>query len=90
VSTALVIAGIAVLAFACAGVVVMPRPLARLHYVSLASLGMVLVAAAIVVDDGAALISVKAATLGVFVAATSPVLAHVAARAIHNRQERRR
>ena len=89
-SDALVIAGVAVLAFACLGVVVMPHPLARLHYVTAGSLGLVLVAVAIVVDDGAALISVKAATLGVFVVATSPVLAHVAARAIHNREERRR
>lgn len=89
-SDVLVIAGVAVLAFACLGVVVMPRPLARLHYVSVGSLGLVLVAAAIVVDDGASLMSVKAATLAVFVVPTSPVLAHVAARAIHNREERRR
>ena len=89
-SAALVIAGVAVLAFACAGVIAMPRALARLHYVTVGSLGMVLVAAAVVVDDGASLISVKAATLGVFVVATSPVLAHAAARAIHTRQERRR
>ena len=89
-SNALVIAGVAVLAFACVGVLVMPGALARLHYVTVGSLGMVLVAAAVVVDDGASLISVKAITLGVFVFATSPVLAHVVARAIHTRQERRR
>jgi monovalent cation/proton antiporter MnhG/PhaG subunit len=90
VSAALVIAGVAVLAFACAGVVAMPRPLARLHYVSVGSLGLLLVAAAVVVADGASLMSVKAATLAVFVTATSPVLAHAVARAIHNREERRR
>jgi monovalent cation/proton antiporter MnhG/PhaG subunit len=90
VSDVLVIAGVAVLAFSCLGVVVMPRPLSRLHYVTVGSLGMVLVAIAIVVDDGASLMSVKAATLAVFVVATSPVLAHVAARAIHTREERRR
>jgi multicomponent Na+:H+ antiporter subunit G len=90
VSTALVVAGVVVLAFACAGVVVMPRALARLHYVGVGSLGIVLVAAAVVVDDGASLISVKAATLGAFMVATSPVLSHAAARAIHHRQERRR
>ena len=89
-SDVLVIAGVAVLAFACLGVVVMPRALARLHYVTVGSLGMVLVALAIVVDDGASLMSVKAATLAVVVVATSPVLAHVAARAIHTREERRR
>jgi multicomponent Na+:H+ antiporter subunit G len=90
VSAALVIAGVAVLAFACLGVVVMPGALARLHYVSVGSLGLLLVAAAIVVADGASLMSVKAATLAVFVVATSPVLAHAVARAIHHRQERRR
>jgi multicomponent Na+:H+ antiporter subunit G len=90
VTTALVVAGVAVLTFACAGVVVMPRALARLHYVTVGSLGIVLVAAAVVVDDGASLISVKAVTVAAFMVATSPVLAHAGARAIHNREERRR
>jgi multicomponent Na+:H+ antiporter subunit G len=90
VSTALVIAGVAVLAFACAGVIAMPQALARLHYVTVGSLGLLLVAIAIVVADGASLMSVKAATLAVFTVATSPILAHAAARAIHTRQERRR
>jgi multicomponent Na+:H+ antiporter subunit G len=90
VTNALVIAGVAVLCFACAGVVLMPRPLARLHYVSVGSLGVLLAAIAIVVADGASLMSVKAATLAVFTVATSPVLAHAGARAIHNREERRR
>jgi len=90
VSTALVIAGVAVLAFACAGVIAMPGALARLHYVTVGSLGLLLVAIAIVVADGASLMSVKAATLAVFTVATNPILAHVAARAIHTRQERRR
>ena len=86
----LVVAGVAVLAFACLGVLAMPAPLARLHYVGVGSLGVVLVAAAVVADDGASLISMKAVTLGVFMIATSPVLLHVAARALHRRQERRR
>jgi multisubunit Na+/H+ antiporter MnhG subunit len=87
VTTALVVAGVAELAFACAGVVLMPRALARLHYVSAGSLGIVLVAAAVVVDDGASLISVKAVTLGAFMVATGPILAHAGARAIHRREE---
>jgi multicomponent Na+:H+ antiporter subunit G len=90
VSAALVVAGVVVLVFACAGVVAMPRALARLHYVGVGSLGIVLVAAAVVVDDGASLISVKAVTVGAFMVATSPVLSHAGARAIHNRAERRR
>jgi multicomponent Na+:H+ antiporter subunit G len=87
-STALVIAGVAVLAFACLGVVVMPRALARLHYVTVGSLGAVVVVAAVVVDRGASLITVKALTLGVFMVVTGPVLAHVGARAVHARGER--
>jgi multisubunit Na+/H+ antiporter MnhG subunit len=90
VTAALVAAGVAVLVFACLGVVVMPQALARLHYVSVGSLGIVLVAAAVVVDHGASLISVKAVTLGAFMVATSPVLVHAGARAIHQRERRRR
>jgi multicomponent Na+:H+ antiporter subunit G len=88
VSAVLVVAGVAVLAFACLGVVVMPGALARLHYVSVGSLGVVLVVAAVVVDDGASLISIKALTVGVFLVVTSPVLAHVGARAIDRREGR--
>ena len=78
----------AVLAFACLGVVVMPGALGRLHYVTVGSLGAVLVVAAVVVDRGASLISVKALTIAVFMVATSPVLGHVGARSIHRRRER--
>lgn len=89
-SGVLVIAGVVVLAFACVGVLVMPRALARLHYVSVAPLGVVLVVVAVLVHDGASLISVKAACVGAFVVATGPVLAHATARAIHVRAGRRR
>jgi multicomponent Na+:H+ antiporter subunit G len=87
VSAVLVVAGVAVLAFACLGVVVMPGALARLHYVSVGALGVVLVVAAVVVDRGASLMTVKALTVGVFLVVTSPVLAHVGARAIDRRGE---
>jgi multicomponent Na+:H+ antiporter subunit G len=87
VTAVLVVAGVAVLGFACLGVAVMPGALARLHYVTVGSLGAVLVVAAVVVDDGASLISVKALTLGVFLVVTNPVLAHVGARAIDRREE---
>jgi multisubunit Na+/H+ antiporter MnhG subunit len=87
---ALAVAGVAVLAFACVGVLVMPKALARLHYVSVAPLGVVLVVAAVLVRDGASLIAVKAVCVAVFLVATSPVLAHATARAIHARAERRR
>ena len=89
-SGALVIAGVVVLAFSCLGVLVMPGALARLHYVSVSSLGAVLVVAAVLVRDGASLIGIKAVLVGAFLAATAPVLSHVTARTIHARSERRR
>jgi multicomponent Na+:H+ antiporter subunit G len=90
VSGVLVVAGVVVLAFACLGVLVMPGALARLHYVSLSTLGAVLVAAAVLVRDGASLIGVKAVLVGAFLVATTPVLGHVTARTIHIRAGRRR
>jgi multicomponent Na+:H+ antiporter subunit G len=90
VSGALVVAGVVVLAFACLGVLVMRGALARLHYVQVAALGVVLVVAAILVRDGASLIGVKAVLVGAFLVATGPVLSHATARAIHTRAERRR
>ena len=89
-SDVLAVAGVVVLAFACLGVLVMPRALARLHYVSVAPLGVVLVVVAVLVRDGASLISVKAICVGAFLVATGPVLSHATARAIHVRAERRR
>jgi multicomponent Na+:H+ antiporter subunit G len=89
-SAVLAIAGVAVLAFACIGVLVMPTALARLHYVSVAPLGVVLVVAAVLVRDGASLISIKASCVAVFIVGTGPVLAHATARAIHVRAERSR
>lgn len=89
-SAALVIAGVVVLAFACLGVLVMRGALARLHYVQVATLGAVLVVAAVLVRDGASLIGVKAVLVGAFLVATGPVLSHATARAIHTRAERRR
>ncbi len=89
-SGALIVAGVVVLAFSCLGVLVMPGALARLHYVSVASLGAVLVAAAVLVHDGASLIAVKAVLVAAFLVATAPVLAHATARAIHARARRGR
>ena len=89
-SGALIVAGVVVLAFSCLGVLVMPGALARLHYVSVASLGAVLVAAAVLVRDGASLIGVKAVLVAAFLVAAAPVLAHATARAIVVRARRRR
>jgi multicomponent Na+:H+ antiporter subunit G len=90
VSGALVVAGVVVLGFSCLGVLVMPGALARLHYMSVSTLGAVLVVAAVLVRDGASLIGVKAVLVGAFLVATAPVLAHVTARTICARARRRR
>jgi multicomponent Na+:H+ antiporter subunit G len=90
VSGALAVAGVVVLAFACLGVLLMRGALARLHYVQVSTLVAVLVGAAVLVRDGASLIGVKALLVGAFLVATSPVLSHATARAIHTRAERRR
>jgi multicomponent Na+:H+ antiporter subunit G len=90
VSGSLVVAGVVVLAFACLGVLVMPGALARLHYASVSILGVVLVAGAVLVRDGASLIGVKAVLVAAFLAATGPVLSHATARAIYTRTQRER
>ena len=89
-SGALVIAGVVVLAFSCLGVLVMRGALARLHYVSVSTLGAVLVVAGVLVRDGASLIGVKAVLVGAFLVATGPVLGHATARAIYTRSRGRR
>jgi multicomponent Na+:H+ antiporter subunit G len=90
VSGALVVAGVAALAFSCLGVLVGRGALARLHYASVSILGVVLVAGAVLVRDGASLIGVKAVLVAAFLAATGPVLSHATARAIHTRAQRER
>ena len=89
-SAAVVVAGVLALAVSCLGVLVGRGALARLHYASASILGVVLVAAAVLVRDGASLIGVKAVLVAAFLAATGPVLSHATARAIYTRAERRR
>jgi multicomponent Na+:H+ antiporter subunit G len=90
VSGALVVAGVVVLAFSCLGVLLMRGALARLHYVSVSTLGAVLVVAGVLVRDGASLIGLKAVLVGAFLVATGPVLGHATARAIYTRSRGRR
>lgn len=89
-SGALVVAGVVVLAFSCLGVLLMRGALARLHYVSVSTLGAVLVVAGVLVRDGASLIGLKAVLVGAFLVATGPVLGHATARAIYTRSRGRR
>jgi len=77
----LLIAGVAVEGFCVLGVVVMRGVYARLHYTAPAGLGAVLLALAILAREGFSLIANKALLIAVFLVLTSPVLAHITARA---------
>jgi multicomponent Na+:H+ antiporter subunit G len=79
----LLFAGVAVQLLACLGVVLMRDSLDRLHYVGATTTAAVLLAAAVVVRDSFSLIGNKALALAVFLLVTSPVLAHLTARTIH-------
>ena len=67
---------------AIAGTVAMQDALDRLHFAGPASLGGILIAAAVLVRSGPSTIALKAGLLALFILATSPVLAHFTARAI--------
>lgn len=81
----LIVAGVAVELVCCVGVLVMRGAYARLHFGAPAGLGAVLLAVAILLREGFSLIADKALLIAVFVMLTSPVLAHVTARAAHIR-----
>jgi multicomponent Na+:H+ antiporter subunit G len=81
----LLIGGVGIEVLCCVGVLVMRGAYARLHYGAPAGLGAVLLALAILLRQGFSLIGDKALLIGVFVLLTSPVLAHVTARAAHIR-----
>ena len=81
----LLVIGVAVEIFCCVGVLVMRSAYARLHYTAPAGLGALLLAIAILLREGFSLIGDKALLIAVFVLVSSPVLAHVTARATHIR-----
>ncbi len=83
---ALLIAGVAVELFCVLGVVVMRGVYARLHYTAPAGLGAGLLALAILAREGFSLIANKALLIAVFLVLTSPVLAHITARAARIRE----
>jgi monovalent cation/proton antiporter MnhG/PhaG subunit len=86
---ALLFAGVALQVFACLGVVLMRTSLDRLHYTGVGATAALLIAAAVFVRDSFSLISNKAIVLAAFVLVTSPVLAHVTARAVHEADRQR-
>jgi multicomponent Na+:H+ antiporter subunit G len=83
VVSVLLFAGVALAALATLGVLLMRDAFERLHYLGPASLAAGCIAAAVVVRESFSLIGNKAIALAVFILVTSPVLAHVTARALH-------
>jgi multicomponent Na+:H+ antiporter subunit G len=86
--TALLVAGVALAAFATLGVVVMREAIDRLHYAGVAAASAVCIAAAVFVRDSFSLAGNKALLLAVFMLVTSPLLSHVTARAIYKERGR--
>jgi len=82
IATVLLIAGVAAALLAVAGVVLMRTALDRVHYLAATTTATVLLAAAVLVREGFSLIALKGLLLAGFALFSSPVLAHVTARAI--------
>jgi multisubunit Na+/H+ antiporter MnhG subunit len=80
--------GVAVELLACAGVLLMPTALDRLHYASASVTATLLVAAAVVIREGATVLASRAVLVALLTLLTAPVLTHATARAIAARQDR--
>jgi monovalent cation/proton antiporter MnhG/PhaG subunit len=79
-------AGVACEIVSSLGVVAMRDAYDRLHFVGPASLGAILIAAAIWAREGPSGIALKATVVAVFVLVVSPALAHATARAARIRE----
>ena len=87
-ATVLMALGVAVQVLGVAGVTAMRRPLARLHYTSPSSLAAVLIAAALLLQEGLGQLSGRGLMLAALVVLCNPALTHVIARAIRVREAR--
>ncbi|HEY1568080.1 MAG TPA: monovalent cation/H(+) antiporter subunit G [Solirubrobacteraceae bacterium] len=85
VPTVLLIAGVGLEVIAVLGVSVMRDVLDRLHYVSLAGLGALLVAISILCAESFSLIGDKALLTGALLVLAGPVLVHATARSLRAR-----
>ena len=84
---ALLVVGVAAALLSCLGVLVMRDAYDRLHYTApAATLAPVLLAAAVVVEEGLSAVGVKALLVALVLVATNPVLSHATARAARIRQ----
>jgi monovalent cation/proton antiporter MnhG/PhaG subunit len=82
--------GIAGVLLSCAGLLVMRSPLDRLHFTSSAStIGPVLIAAAVLVEEPLSSAGIKAVMVALLIIVTTPVLSHATARAVRIRRHRR-
>jgi len=78
--------GVGIVALCSAGMALMASAYDRLHFVAPASVGAILIAAAVLVEESPSLIGIKAILAAVFVLVTSPVLAHATGRALWIRE----
>ncbi len=80
-------AAVLVVLACCLGLLLMRSPLARLHYLGPASLlAPVLVAAAVLAEEGLGQAGLKAVMIAALLFVQGPVLAHILGRAISIRQ----
>lgn len=80
-------AAVVVLALCVLGVLLVPGPMNRLHYLGPAPIGVLLACAAVLADKGPSTIGIRAVLIALFTLVTSPVLSHTVARALHHRGE---
>lgn len=80
------LAGAVLQVVAVLGVTVMRDAYDRMHYVSLAGYGGLLIGAAVLVREGFSLIGDKALAVGVILILTGPVLAHATVRSLRIRE----
>lgn len=84
----LMLAGVAVQALCCVGVVRMRSALAALHYTAPGGVAAALVAAGLLVRDGLSQGSGRGLMVAGLLLVASPVLAHVTARTVAHRRQR--
>jgi monovalent cation/proton antiporter MnhG/PhaG subunit len=86
IASVVLVAGTAIEILAVIGVSVMRDVYDRLHYVGLASFGVLLIGISILVQESFSLIGDKALATGVLVLLLGPVLVHTTARSLRTRE----
>jgi multisubunit Na+/H+ antiporter MnhG subunit len=85
-SAILLIAGVVVLVLAAIGVAVMRNAYDRLHFVSFAGFGALLVGTSVIAREGFSLIGDKALATGVLLVCLSPIVVHTTLRSLRTRE----